>query len=1183
MQKLGRTLILILFVLGVCAWAIIPPSERLRLGKDLRGGVSMVYTVRMPEGADREAVLMQVIEVLKNRVNPTGVLDITITPQGVDRIEVVMPLPSPEVRALQVAFAEAVDEVIARGQIRAIDLEEALRAGNAPQRFGSEGIIGEQVVELQEAYARSRALRGELQEVIFAGADPDEVDRLERQIATVELAEERLRGEVLERNIDEGRLRRALGLATEGPVQTDAQGRARQDEQGRPVLGPSPRESELAVIRNEFPHLTSLIEQAVESHDAYMARRTSLDDPEDLKRLLRGAGVLEFRIAVRNSSPEGVNPPQLREQMQQSGPEHTDSPVARWFPINDLKQWYSGPAELALLEADPVSFFASARDLVAAESRGEIYLLLYTSPSKSLTHTEGTRWSVNNVTREVDQLGRPAVGFELDAAGGRRMSRLTGPHVDQPMAIVLDGEVYSAPRLMGSIARRGQITGTFSEAELSYLVRVLAAGSLEARLSPEPISTSILGPSIGGDNLRRGLEACVVSVIAIGIYMIGYYFFAGVVANFSLLCVGLIVFGGMALIDGTFTLPGLAGIALTIGMAVDCNVLIYERIREEMVNNKEDLRTAIRISFKRAFNTIIDGQLTNLIVCLVLVRVATTEVKGFAVTMIIGVLGTLFSSLVIVRLIFTVYSEKLGIRKLPMLPTVVPAIHRTLEPSIDWMGKRYAFYTFSSIMLVLCVALMASLGRGMFDTEFRGGVAMTMTTRAATPNEPADPASGRLLIARAEIEEKIRAIGLANPDDGVLSELRNASVLTVGSVTPDFEATTFQVKVANPRGIGDEEDISDRVVSAVVAEFRDRLDTVPELTFRGADSTDHTNFTFPIERDRLGDVIGRPMYGDPVGAFRGGVVVLLDDITPPVTIDAATERIRRMRRQPDFTAYIDRDVRVVGLDRATEVADDDQPTFRSVAVLVADRDVDATRVDLSFWDSALALPEWRLISDAMRQGSSLDQVSSFSSAIARTLSAQAIVAVVLSIMGITAYVWFRFSSLRYSVAALAATAHDVMIALAALALSHYLANTAFGRAFLIEEFRIDLNVVAAMLTLIGYSLNDSIVIMDRIRENRGKLPLASRKVINLSINQTFSRTVLTSTTTLLAVGILYFEGGTGIRPFAFVLLIGLLTGTYSSVAIAAPLVWSSDFVRSKRHDGDDDDQQLPTDGSPALT
>ena len=182
------------------------------------------------------------------------------------------------------------------------------------------------------------------------------------------------------------------------------------------------------------------------------------------------------------------------------------------------------------------------------------------------------------------------------------------------------------------------------------------------------------------------------------------------------------------------------------------------------------------------------------------------------------------------------------------------------------------------------------------------------------------------------------------------------------------------------------------------------------------------------------------------------------------------------------------------------------------------------------------------------------RVSSYSSAMAETLSAKAIVAVVLSLLGILLYIWVRFGSLRYSAAAIAALIHDVIITLGLLALTAWIGGTTWGRALLIEEFRIDLGVVAALLTIIGYSLNDTIVILDRIRENRGKLPIPTADIVNRSINQTISRTVLTSFTTLLAVGIMYAAGGSGIRPFAFALLIGIVVGTYSSVAIAAPLV-----------------------------
>jgi SecD/SecF fusion protein len=1161
MRSLISKLLLVLIILVLCVWSLYPP-EKIKLGKDLRGGVSMVYAVNIPEGADGLAVLTQVAEVLKDRINPTGMMDLTIQPQGVDRLEIVSPLPGPEVRAFQEAYRSSLDALLAKAAIDTAELEEALRSGQAAERFAGRGPVTDMAKSLQEAFNTSRSLRAELQGMLDSSsgggsADPAAVSTLEGRIAESELAEERLRRDLMALSIDQARLVRAFGLSDEPLVLKDELGVVVLDENRVPKRGPSAREIELTEIKTQFPHLATSIDQVSSAYDAYAVQRTGLDDPEDLKRLLRGAGVLEFHIAVRASRPESLNIEQLRAQLAAGGPSSVDSSVAGWFMLNKLEQWYENDLQRQALEADPISYFAS-QDKVAGAWQGNTYLLLWTTPSMSLTHDAGLDWSMERVGRTNDQLGRPAVSFSLDQAGGREMGRLTGPNVGQFMAIVLDGQVYSAPVLQSQITGSGVITGGFSDQELDYLVRVLAAGALSARLSPEPISTSILGPSIGGDNLRRGLEACVLAVIVVAAIMLAYYWVAGVFATISIACMCIMIFGIMAMLNTAFTLPGLAGVALTIGMAVDCNVLIYERIREEMLDNGEDLRSAVRIAFKRVFDTVVDGQLTNLIVCIVLVQVATAEVKGFGVAMIVGVMSTLFAALVITRLCFTIYTDVFKFRSLPMLPTAFPAVHRLLEPTFDWMARRKLFFAGSALVCAIGAALFLWQGKNVLDTEFRGGVSVTMSLRAAAPGEPAHE-SGRLLLPRAEVEQVVRAVGESNAGDPVLSQLRSASVLTVGDTTPRFEASTFQIKVSNPAGASDDQDIASDIQQSVIAAFRDRLDVAPELRFAGSDDDEGgTRHTFPIERDRLGDNIGMPRYADPVGNFLGGVAIVLDGVQPPVRPEDALKRIQRMRQQPDFASQLGREVRVVGL----EPADPGEPSagFKSIAVLVRDPEVDIRRTDLALFDQKLAGPEWRLVSRAMTQASSLEQVSSFSSAVARTLLAQAVVAIALSVLGILLYVWFRFASLRYSVAALVATAHDVIVALAALALTHYLANTALGRMLLIEEFRIDLNVVAGLLTLIGYSLNDTIVIMDRIRENRGKLPYATTAVINKSLNQTFSRTVLTGVTTLAALLILYIEGGGGIRAFSFVLIIGLLTGTYSSIAIAAPLVWTGDTV-----------------------
>lgn len=220
--------------------------------------------------------------------------------------------------------------------------------------------------------------------------------------------------------------------------------------------------------------------------------RQAFDDPEDLMRLVRGAGVLEFHITVRANDPEGVNPQDMRAQLRVRGPNETDSLAAAWFAINDLKQWYQTPDDLARLQGDPEGYFGS-RDLVAGERDGQYYLLLYTTDAMSLTHQPGAQWTVVCTYPTVDNYGREAVAFELDAPGGRLMNRLTAPNVDESMAIVLDGQVYSAPRIIDAIGAIAQITGTFSRAELAYLRRVLAAGSLPVEILPEPVSITNLG------------------------------------------------------------------------------------------------------------------------------------------------------------------------------------------------------------------------------------------------------------------------------------------------------------------------------------------------------------------------------------------------------------------------------------------------------------------------------------------------------------------------------------------------------------------------------------------------------------------------------------------------------------------------------------------------------------------
>lgn len=1181
MKNIPLRLLLIALACAIAASAVA--FKPVRLGKDLRGGVSLVYAVKVPEGGRGEEIVAQVIDVLKQRVNPQGVFDIAFQPQGTDRFEVVMPLPNPEVRALQVEYRRALDALAAAAQISPTELDQALAAGAAPDRFGATGQRGADVRALQSAFTAGRDARAELQRALAAGAEADAIADVENRIVLAEIEENRLRAAILGQSLNQTRLLKALGLSTAPEPERDAgTGEIRRDAAGKPVLGISPRERELAAIRSEFPHLIELLDPVVAAYDAYVAKRTGLDDPEDLMRLLRGAGVLEFRIAVNPTNPQGVNVADLREQLAKRGPRNTDSAVARWFEINDLKQWHDGPDQLEQLVADPISFFA-ARGLVAAQYAGTYWVLLYTTDAKSLTHASGDPWALERAFRTVDpRLGGAAVGFQLDQAGALRMARLTGPHVGQQMAIVLDGQVYTAPTLNDRISGNGIITGRYSDADIAYLIRVLAAGSLEASITPDPISTSILGPSIGADNLEKGKEAIYLSVAFTCLVMLLYYFGAGLIANIGLAINVLLIFGLMALIDGTFTLPGLAGIALSVAMAVDANVLIYERIREELQRG-ENLRTAVQLGYSRALSAIIDGNITNLIVVLVLYKVGATEVKGFALVMCIGVGTTLFTGLFVSRTFFMMAMEWFGARRMPMLPTVFPVVSRLLTPKVDWVSIRWPLWIACAAVAVLSIASVFSRGRDMFETEFRGGVAMTLSTRPAASGEPAGE-DGRLLLKRPEVQERIRAVGVAaGPEDPILHELRAANVLTVGEAGAESDATRFQIRVGNPPRIESAEmeaSISRRVQEAVIREFRDELAVQLPLVFRGAGEADHARYTFPLERDFVGDAIQRAEVRDATGDFRGGVAIVIDGIEPPATPADVESRITRMRNQPDFSDTAGRRVRAIGVDPVD--ASDPGRGFRSMVVLVSDPALSSLVVEFETWDQQLARPEWRLVSTALVQQASLDEVSSFSPMVAESLAASAVVAVVLSLIGMLGYIWIRFGSFRYSTAAVTSLVFNVTCCLGFLSIAPLLAGTALGRALLIDEIRIDLNVIAGLLTIVGYAINDTIVILDRIRENKGKLPFATQGCVNDSINQTFSRTVLTGGSTLATAIILIALGGTGIRPFAYTFFIGLVAGTISSIVIAAPMIYSRREEEEERRKADLAVPASLSSGVPAL-
>ena len=253
------------------------------------------------------------------------------------------------------------------------------------------------------------------------------------------------------------------------------------------------------------------------------------------------------------------------------------------------------------------------------------------------------------------------VRFTWNAEGGRIFGELTEANIDKPLGVILDDQVYNAPIIRDRISREGQITGNFSSQEAADLAVILRAGALPIPVILEEERT--IGPALGADSIRDGLRASLVGLCLVFVFMIFYYRLSGGFAGIALLANLIMVVGLMSLFEGTLTLPGIAGLVLTIGMAVDANVIIFERVREELRGGRA-VRPAIGTGFQKALWTILDANITTFITALILYEYGTGPIKGFAVTLSVGILTSVFAALVITRLLFALYPGQRAVDQL---------------------------------------------------------------------------------------------------------------------------------------------------------------------------------------------------------------------------------------------------------------------------------------------------------------------------------------------------------------------------------------------------------------------------------------------------------------------------------------------------------------------------------------
>ncbi|TVP80171.1 MAG: protein translocase subunit SecD [Puniceicoccaceae bacterium] len=555
-----------------------------------------------------------------------------------------------------------------------------------------------------------------------------------------------------------------------------------------------------------------------------------------------------------------------------------------------------------------------------------------------------------------NQSGGFQINLEMTSDGAQILRTVTERMVGDPLAIVLDGKLYSAPTIQSVLSSRAQITGSFSQREAIELANVLN-NPLAVELRVDEMYE--VGPTMARSARESSVNAAKWGATLVVGFMILYYFLGGLVAVISAVINVTIVLGVLASLGATLTLPGVAALLLTLGMGVDANILIFERLREELRAGKS-IKNATAGAFEKVTSTIVDANVTTLITATILIWLGTGPVKGFGITLAIGICASIFCALVVTRFLVDFLVYRLGVSK-------VLGLQIMGEQKIDFFKFRKPAFAASWLLVLAGITSVVMNHDNILGKDFTGGDEMTVN-------------------------------------------------------------------------------------------YAERLDTDAILRV--------------VEEQELGDV-----------------TVLYQ--------------------------------RLIGEDRE---------------VLKLQTPFDEARPTLEILQAAFP-----------NAGLEEAGISQIGASISKTIQWNALISVLCALGGILLYVALRFE-VGYGVGAVIATIHDVLMTIGIFVL--------FGQMGILVSGQFTAPMLAAILMIVGYSINDTIVAFDRIREELELNPgMDLRNIINLSINRVFSRTVLTSFTTLLASTSLYIFGAGVINDLAFVFIIGILTGTFSSIFIASPVFY----------------------------
>ncbi len=691
------------------------------------------------------------------------------------------------------------------------------------------------------------------------------------------------------------------------------------------------------------------------------------------------------------------------------------------------------------------------------------------------------------------ETGAPSVYYGLTGTKQTDYADFSEEYIGKPSAIILNQLVQSAPSFQGRIFGNGIIQGQFTNPEAQALAKVIRTGSLKVK--PVPISDRTIGPTLGAKSIELGQISIAVGGALVLMFILAYYRLAGLVAFVGLALNVFLIYAAVLFIRATITLPGIAGLVLTMGMAVDANILIYERIREELARGKDLLRAG-RAGFDRAMVTILDANVTTFIAGVVLYNVGVGPVRGFAVTLMIGILTTLFTAFFVSRVVFHYMIEREVLKSFQ-----VAGWFDRLRFDFVRAGKVAFSLSVVAVLVGLAVTLWVPADRKL-GLDFMGGAAMELSL--------AEPQTARGLEQRLLDDDEFR------------SEFPNPLVATIDDVDEAGQSRSFSVKVK----------LSEAMRDRVTAEKAAALEAGEDYE--------------PFYKRQLKELLAPVLVADafshaesvevPGGALEEAEVHV--HFTSPVEVEAARQLL------------------VQRVSEAATVAPLDDPEATQTDALLVNFPVTPgtppTQLTADVTEALDGLQD--TAGNEVALSEPIPNAEDISPRMVGQLRMSAIAAMLISLFLIVMYIRIRFHEYKYGFAAVAALVHDVTITLSVVVLFNYLG---------LVNAEIDLAMIAAFLTIIGYSINDTIVIFDRIRENvmdnerLGESRESFGDLINRSINQTLSRTILTSGTTLfvvLAQFLVNRGSGSALEGFSFAMLVGILLGTYSTMFIASPVV-----------------------------